>query len=95
MKERSSALGQQPLALLVGSVLVSPLIQGRNWERTSLLFRQMPVDEVECLTKLESGDGEPQAVAAAPHDGSLQERIATHLQFERAWYGRVGVLQWR
>jgi len=55
----------------------------------------MPVHEVECWTKLESGDAEPQAVAVALYDGSLLERIATHLQVERAWYGPVGVLQWR
>ena len=81
--------------MLVGSVLVLPLTQGRNWERKWRLFRQMPVHEVACWTKLASGDAEPQAVASAPHDGSLQERIATHFQVERAWYGRVGVLRWR
>lgn len=81
--------------MLVGSVLVSPLTQGHNWERTSRLFRQMPVHEVGCWTKLESGDAKPQAVVSAPHDGSLQERIATHFQVERAWYGPVGVLRWR
>lgn len=55
----------------------------------------MSVHEVECWTKLESGDAGLQAVVVALHDGSLQEKIATHLQVERAWYGPAGVLQWR
>jgi len=89
------ALEQQPLTLLVGSVLVSPLSQDRNWEKMSRLFQLMTVHEVECWTKLESGNAEPQAAAAALHDGNLQERIATRLQVERAWYDPVGGLQWR